>query len=473
MPKLPSLVRPLVACSLLLIAPLASVAGVEPLQVGMAAADVTPPVGCRMSGYFSERFSTGVHNPLQAKAIVLRQGEVQFAWVFCDVIGVPAEVTAKARDAAAAATGIPRAHILVAGTHSHTGPLYFGALRDYFHQRAVERAGSDLHEAVDYAALLREKVVAAIVEAAADAQSTEVAAGAVEQPGLAFNRRYVMRNGTVQFNPGKLNPDIVRPSGPIDPQIGLVQFRREGRPVGGLTVFALHLDTTGGTELAADYPYFLERELRDRFGADYQSVFGVGTCGNVNHIDVTHDRPQVGHGEAERIGRELARTVAAASDSLPLLSRPSLAASSATVALPLQRYSPQEVAAARANLEKVGGRELPWLEQVSAVKIVNVANQPGETLAAEVQVFRLSDEAALVALPGEVFVELGLAIKQASPFATTLVVELAGDDPNYIPTRTAFAEGSYEPTNSLIEPGGGEMLVEAAVELLKLVAQKQ
>ena len=84
-----------------------------------------------------------------------------------------------------------------------------------------------------------------------------------------------------------------------------------------------------------------------------------------------------------------------------------------------------------------------------------------------VQVFRFGREVALVALPGEVFVDLGLAIKRASPFETTLVVELAHDAPGYVPTRKAFTEGSYETVNSRIEPGGGELLVETAVRLLK------
>jgi len=91
----------------------------------------------------------------------------------------------------------------------------------------------------------------------------------------------------------------------------------------------------------------------------------------------------------------------------------------------------------------------------------------GDTLPLEVQVFRLSKDVALVGLPGEVFVDLGLAIKKASPFATTLVVELCQDAPGYIPTTKAFKEGSYETVNSRVAPGGGEMMAEAAVRLLK------
>ena len=437
----------------------------QPLCVGFATIDITPPVGHRMSGYFYERFATGTHNPLQAKAVVLNQGDQRVAWVFCDLVGVPSAVTAAARTKAAEATGIPRERIAIAATHSHTGPLYFGPLRNYFHDAAVREHGTDPHEAINYSAELTKHLVTAVTHAAAAVEPAELAAGTAEQQGLAFNRRYVMKNGSVVTNPGKLNPNVERPAGPIDPEIGLLQFRRDGKPVAGLTVFALHLDTTGGTEYAADFPYFLQGELRAKFGPDYNSLFGIGTCGDINHFDVSHDRPQKGHEETQRIGDALAATVASALETLPLV-EPQLAAASATVPVPLQRYSAEEIAAARENLSKVGTRQLPMLEQVAAVSIVGIADYRAEALPMVVQAFRLSEGVAVVFLPGELFVELGLAIKQRSPFATTLVIELSNDYPGYIPTRRGFAEGGYEPTNSKIVPGGGELLVDAALKLL-------
>jgi hypothetical protein len=66
---------------------------------------------------------------------------------------------------------------------------------------------------------------------------------------------------------------------------------------------------------------------------------------------------------------------------------------------------------------------------------------------------------------------LGLAIKRASPFATTLVIELCQDAPGYIPTKKAFAEGSYETVNSRVAPGGGEEMAEAAIRLLNALGQ--
>jgi len=74
----------------------------------------------------------------------------------------------------------------------------------------------------------------------------------------------------------------------------------------------------------------------------------------------------------------------------------------------------------------------------------------------------------MVCLPGEFSVDLGPAMKRASPFRTTLVVALSGSDETlYVPTRMAHAGGSYGILNSALKPGSGEMLAEAADRLLR------
>ena len=90
----------------------------------------------------------------------------------------------------------------------------------------------------------------------------------------------------------------------------------------------------------------------------------------------------------------------------------------------------------------------------------------GGKLPQEIQAIRLDRDTALVTLPHEVFVELGMAIKSSSPFRTTVVISLANDLDFYIPTRRAFDEGHYEPTTCPLEPGCGELQVQAAVKLL-------
>ncbi len=430
------------------------------LRVGAAEVDITPPPGLRMSGYFHERLNTGTKDPLKAKAVVFEQGDTRAALVFCDLIGVPAGVSVRARGRIEQRTGIPAAHVGVAATHSHTGPLYYGPMHRILHDRAVAAHGKD-PVAFDYAGFLTGRIAEAVEKARAALAPARLESGLAREPGLAFHRRFHMKDGSVRTNPGALNPDIVRPAGPIDPDVGLLLARGPKGPLALLSVYALHLDTTGGTEYSADFPFALERRLRDSMGAGFVSLFGAGTCGNINHVDVSRKtRPK-----ADEIGTALAEAVLAEVPRLAPVA-PSLAVANRRVEVPLRKHPVEEVELARKNVDKVGGRELPFLDQVRICSILHLQDLP-PVLPLEVQAFRLGRDTAVVTLPGEVFVEHGLAIRHASPFRHTFVVELANDNPAYVPTREAFAQGGYEVVNSRIEPGGGEKLVEAALELLR------
>ena len=440
------------------------VAGGATVLVGSADLDITPPVGYRMAGYFDERLSTGVHNPLLVKAVVIGRGDMRMALVFCDLIGISPRVSADARARAGKETGIPVENIMITCTHAHTGPMFEGVRRDFLHEREVAKSGADAKEKIDYAEFLRGKIVAAIVEASRAMRPCSLFAGEGRLEGFSFNRRYHMTNGTVQTNPGLRNPGIVRPAGPVDPAVGVLQARgADGRPAVTISSFALHCDTCGGTEFGGDYPYFLAETLRREYGAGHMSAFGPGACGDINHVDVAADNRLRGFASSERIGTNLARAVL--DTRLEPVSKPSLAVRSKTIRVPLQRVSPEEAAGAMSRMEMVSRPGMPFLEKVRVVKAADLAALGPEALM-EVQVYRLDKETAFVCLPGEIFVELGLAIKRQSPFQRTFVLSICNNRPGYVPTRKAFEEGGYEVENSRVAPGGGEMLVSAAVELL-------
>ena len=436
------------------------------LQVGLAEVDITPPAGYRMDGYFYERLNTGTRDPLKAKAIVFQQGTTRAALVVCDLIGVPQTLTRDVRALASARTGIPAANIAISATHTHTGPLFAGERARLFSERAAEKLGKDPLADVKYPELLRDRLVEVIVSASARAAATTMELVRTEENRVSFNRRFHMEDGTVRFNPGVRNPDIARPAGPIDPDLPFLLFTTDKQPAGSLTVFALHADTVGGTEYSADYAGQLAVELRREFGDGFTSVFGLGTCGDINHIDVSGDRSY----NARTIGQQLAVRILS-TRARTAVDRPSLAVLSTPLSLPLRTVPEDQAALARARRNKVGTNELPFLEQVGIVTTLDLL-QRGPTLEAEVQVIRLNRDVAIVLLPGEVFVDLGLAIKRASPFRHTLVIELANDAPAYIPTEKAFKEGSYEIVNSRIVPGGGERLANAAIQLLKDAAAR-
>lgn len=458
-----------VAAIVILVSSTLSARGADQLQSGTALVDITPPIPFRMSGYFYERLSTGTKDTLYARAMVFQQGKETAALVFCDVVGLPREVAGPARQKASTATGIPVEHIAVTGTHTHTGPLFFMSLHDYFHEQAVAKQGKDPYDSAPYREELIGKIAEAVTKAKAALAPVELKSGNAREDRISFNRRFYMKDGTVLFNPPEQSPDIIRPAGPIDPQVGIILLSKPGAtaPSSAIVSFAMHLDTTGGTLYSADYVKSLDDRLKHAFGPDFTLLFGTGTCGNINHRDVTKRQQR----SADMLGQMLGDAVASAVQMGEVASRgePALAVRSVMVPAPLQSYSEEQVAKAKANMSRIGGRGLPFLEAVEACKIVDIerlkkGGYPGQL---EVQAFRLDRDTALVTLPSEVFVELGLAIKAASPFTTTLVVELANDDLAYTPTRQAFSEGSYEITNSRVAPGTGEKLVEAAIGMLK------
>ena len=445
----------------------------SPLEVGLAEIEITPPLGYRIDGYFTERLSTGVKDPLMAKALVVQQGDTKAALVVCDLLGVPQTLTREVRTRAAARTGIPAANIAVTATHTHTGPLFSGERARIFSELASAKYGSDPLARINYIETLRDRLVEVIVAANAAVSPATLEFVRASEDRLSFNRRYHLNDGTVATNPGISNPKVVGPAGPIDPDVPFLLISKprmntdetrisgEKTPVGSLSVFAMHLDTVGGTEYSADYAGQLANELRREFGDRFISMFGTGTCGNINHIDVSGTRRY----SARLIGEQLAVSVLSVRSREPV-ANVALAAASDRVTLPLRKVSDTQVTAARANAAKIGTSDLPFLTQVETVTTLDLATR-GATLDAEVQVFRLNRDIAIVLLPGEIFVELGLAIKQASPFKHTLVIELSNDNPAYIPTEKAFKEGGYETINSRIEPGGGEQLVAEALRLLK------
>lgn len=437
------------------------------LRAGLAEIDITPPAGHRMAGYFDERLATGTHDPLKAKAIIIQQGGSEIAMVFCDLVGISRNVSQRARAEASRKTGIPVSNILISATHSHTGPLFDDTRRKYFHDLAMEKFGKDPQEKVYYPDMLVERLVKVIVEARSKAKPAEIDVGIGKQFGLGFNRRYHMKNGTVAFNPGQLNTNIVRAAGPIDPDVPMLLVRDEKHKLrGGLTVFAMHADTIGGTKYSADYAYYLQQTLRKELGQNYISAFAAGTCGDINHINVAVKEPVKGFEVSERLGTTLGKSVLANLSNAKPIENPSLAVRSAKVSLALQEITPEQLADAKGKIDMLGDSSAGFFVKVAAVKTLDLAEK-GTNWPSEVQVFRLDSDTAIVGLPCEIFVELGLAIKAQSPFKKTIVMSICNDRPSYVPTLKAFKEGSYEVSNARVKPGVGEMLVETAVKLLK------
>lgn len=445
-----NLLRIIAVCSILPIFTCCNTAIDNTLEAGFSKIDITPTQG-------------KTFDPLMAKALVMKQGNEKAAIVVCDIIGIDQKVTDDVRKAVVEKTGIPGNHISISATHDHSA----GRCED-----------------------LAVRITTAIIEADKLLKPVTIISGTTRQEGLAFNRRFLMVDGTVRMNPAidkktgtsfenghpYLNPEIVRSVGPVDTDVPVIFFRSTGdnKPIGSLTCFALHT-CVFGPGYSADYPGFLAKRLSENYGENFISIFGESTCGDINHWDVRKPgEGQNGPGRSEEIGSELARTI---KEAVPGLSSntPCLKALSRIVDVPLQPVTEMDIAWAKSAKEdkfkdfgSTAFNNRGFLAGVRAGKILRLAEmrKTMESLPLEVQAIRIDNQTAVVTLPGEIFVEHGLAIKKNSPFKNTIILELANNSCGYIPTLKNYGEGSYETVNSILIPGGGEMLVKAAIELI-------
>src|SRR6516165_500207 len=146
------------------------------LRVGLAEADITPPKGFPVAGYYHERLATGIHDPLKARALVFRTEKVQAAVVTCDLTGIAMDLTAEVRRRASVRTGIPAENIILTATHSHTAPDYSKDLYDF-----LGTANAPAKADRPYAAKLVAGIVDSIADAHAGAEPVMLEAGAGRQ----------------------------------------------------------------------------------------------------------------------------------------------------------------------------------------------------------------------------------------------------------------------------------------------------
>jgi len=441
-------------------------AGAE-LRFGRAAVKITPTAetgGVRQ-----------VLDDLYVKAAVFEGNGTVAAMAACDLPVINRPVVEAARRRIEAATGIPAGNVMISATHTHTG-LVPGWAGGSWPSLEAAKTGREAGEAGRYTAFLTESIAAAVAAAYKDRRPARVAAVTGREESLPFNRRFLMRDGTVRFNPGIRNPDIVRPVGPVDGDVNIAYFEAAGgEPLAALVNYAMHLDTIGRDAYSADYAGALAKLLAEAKGPGMLTLFTIGTAGNINHLDVTRPSFAQGYGEAARIGTILAGAVLKAWPGLKALDVEAVRVTRETVPLPPVDLAPGDVERAHglAAREAAGGKPLTLLERVFTQRVLFAERQQGRPLDVEVLAVALGRDLAWVALPGEVFVELGMAIKRGSPFRYTIVNELAWDWIRYVPNRKGFAEGHYEATNTRCGPGGGEALADAALRcLLRLHGQR-
>lgn len=422
------------------------------LRAGFASIDITPPLGVYLAGHFNTRLANGIHDPLTAQIIVFDLDGCRLALIGCDLIGVPAELTALVRAKAQAAAGVAPEHLMLWATHTHAGPT-------------LNEGGKEPRDE-QYFRVLAEALAGGVCAAADDLREVTVRVGWGSESRLAHNRRYRLKDGSIRTNPGVGNPEIRHVDGPKDNTVGALFLSDATGLQAVLVNFACHLDVLGNGNFlfSADYPYYLRETLQAAYGRALVVPFANGPCGNINHIDVFAGRRQGGYDHARLMGMMLAGEVLKLDRAAPPLAVGEIGGWTKVLNLARRPYSPEELAEFQALLanDKIPEQAYPKVRARThlAQHERGEASQP-----VEVQALKLGD-LALLGTPAEYFVEYGLELRRRCSAAHTFVVELANDCIGYVPTPEAFDEGGYEGTSARFARDTGPRMTEAVLELL-------
>lgn len=444
------------------------------LVAGVARANITPPIGMLMSGYASRTESArGTHDDLHTVVIYLNDGETEAALVTVDLIMNNAEGVACVRDACSAASGVPAENILVAFAHNHGGP------------RVNLKGDPDDELRQVYATGVIHKIAGSLSQARANAAPVRVGYGQ-QDCHFGRNRREHKPDGTIAIG---FNPD-----GPTSPLVDVLRVDRldTGEPLSLLFSYACH-----GTVMRADNLLYtaeysgLAKTFIDQQFPSALSAF-VAFC--------SADIDPWPHGDfekCERYGRELGCAVTQAALEIEDMQEDvCIALASQDFKLQLEKIpsldeakerltkaqaaAEEELAKARdgANGKPVEDKALSWptRRNLQEAEALVEALQNGETnlaVSGEIQAIAIGDF-AIVGMPGEIFVKIGLEIVERSPFPRTIAISHTNGSIGYVPTADQVPLGGYEVERArarrygvFIAPDSDQVLIQGSLTALQ------
>ena len=448
-----------------------------PFRAGIALKDITPPVGTSMAGHFNDRMNTGAHDPIQARCLVLDNGTARIALVTVDNCLVPREPFDAAKARIFKETGIPPAWVLTSATHTHTGPT------------ATPVFQSD--PVPGYCEFLGQKIAEGVIEAVGNLEAAQIAFGCGSVPGEVFNRRWFVdpdsipenpfgeKTDKVRMNPPRAPESLIEPAGPTDPAVPFIALRRpDGSPLAVYANYALHyVGGTKGLELSADYFACFANALTKMLVPEednarpFLAMLSNGASGNINNINFREAGESYEPYEKMRmVADNVAKEVRARYEELEFKDHVPLAAATREIMLGVRRPTEEELQRARQILDEVEGPELRGAKEIYARETILIADYP-EKMSVPLQALRIGD-AGIAAIPCEVFVEIGLAIKENAPLPMTFPVALANGYHGYLPTEEHHALGGYETWRaraSKLEVTAAAAIEKTALELLREV----
>jgi len=446
-------------------------------RAGAATSNISPWIGLSIAGHMRDRVVQHVHDELHVRSLVLDDGTTRLAFAVVDSCMVPKEIMDSAKQIVESATGLPTSHILVSATHTHEAPCSTPVFQ------------TDPNE--DYQRFLTVRIADAIQGAVNNLQPARIGFGAGSLPDEVFNRRWRMKPGAigpdpfgnddelVKMNPPRASDDLVEPAGPTDPSIPFLAVETiDGKPLAVLANYSLHyIGGEGPGHASADYFGVFAKRIGELLGADGQDppfvgIMTNGTSGDINNINFrVPGEPQQAYEQMRKVGNKVAAQVFAAYQDVKFEDWVPLAAAQEQIELGVRKPDEAELARAKEIIEQAEGPEMMTLPEIYARETVLIDDYP-DTVPLIIQAFRVGD-VAISAIPCEVFVQIGLHLKENSPLENSFTIELANGYNGYLPTTEQHGWGGYETwraRSSYLEVEADQRIAETVLKLYGQVA---
>ncbi|MFO7636106.1 MAG: hypothetical protein R6W96_02210 [Clostridia bacterium] len=443
------------------------------MKASMGRVEITPEMGFPIGGNVrSDRAARGVHDPLHCNILLLRQGTRSVCLLGFDLVGLHGSQAETIRKEVRKAWVENGDSILMFCTHTHSGP------------DTVMSTSPRLRPLADAYVDSIVPIIAGEVGRLKDAMCPVVLkAGRTKVHGLGHNRRLVKNDGSIVMNFETFRrEEITGPDGPVDPDLSTLSvWDKEGRLLGVLVNFTLHPAVLVGYRklISRDYVHALDETILKAFGPGTVVLFANGAAGNVNHLNYMIDNQKRGFSETRRIGSLLGRAVLknirgseAVEGDLRFVRH--------RFSLPLREITPEELEWAGMVMERDRGEPEDQLDGIPDMTyarcILGMSLREEKSIETMVMGLKIGEFQA-VTLPGEVFCEIALELKNHMNARYPAVISLSGDYVGYIPVPKAFDKGGYETktlwTSQLARNAADVLVKTIKEEIIHVLEEKQ
>lgn len=427
------------------------------LKAGFARMDVTPPLGTNLTGYFEDRISDGILDPIELNALALQLNEEKVLIITGDFMYMNEITITGYRKAIAAELEIPADHILIQSVHQHTSTT----------------AGENGPTSVEYQYILTRKYCDVARMAFADLKEARVSIAQQETAvPISFIRRYRMKDGSTETNPGFFNPEILEPMGHADNTVRLVKFEREGAEDIAFVNFQTHPDVIGGNKFSADWPGFVRRMTEAEIPG-VRCMLLNGAQGDTNHFDFINGNPYKGYEHSRYMGRTITDVVVKIWDQTQNVEVNTLTGQVVMKRTPTNTNGIERIeeCVKLAKLMQEGKLSVEY-DMGDRGEIRRIADMESAMLVQKIPVTLIGmGPIAIIGYGGEPFTEYAEIPRNAVPELFVLSACLANGGEGYLTSASAFSEGGYEARTTNFTPEMVPLLQNTAVELLKEYAK--